>query len=417
MCDTLWKQFGGNSVFLKNSDRSVNEPNLVVWSGPRNGTGPLNLTYITIDDAPSYSCILYKPSWIWGAEMGINERGVSIGNEAVFTRSKHKKIPSIIGMDYLRLGLERGATAKEALEVIISLLGHHGQGGNCGYDKEFYYDNSYLICDAMEAYLLETADKDYAYRRLEGQCNISNRLSLQTDFDYSTQEGNFAKLNIEGIYSFFSGSAQRKKMGAEQLAMVNEMNLAKCLDVLRTHDQDHKKIIKNGSVKSVCMHAGVIDNHTTGSMAVFYIDGKPLVFATGSSSPCVSLFKPVMAGFESGPLFMEEEKSYAYWLKREKLHRAIYSELVNLDDFVKKLRTLEASVLSRAEELIQKGMPGDEWMVLCQYAAYAEEALVDSYSSLIGELEKSPQLLAPYWMGKTNSMKKKVFERELRNRK
>ncbi len=418
MCDTLWKHFDqSSSVFLKNSDRSANEPNLVVWSEARNGNGPLNLTYITIDDAPSFSCILYKPSWTWGAEMGINEKGVAIGNEAVFTRSSEKKVPSIIGMDYIRLGLERGASAKEAMEVIINLLRKHGQGGNCGYDREFYYDNSYLICDAREAYLLETAGYDYAVKKLEGQCNISNRLSLESDYDFSTQEGNFAQNNTEGIFSFFSGSSSRKKLGEEHLSRVNEMDLSKCLDILRVHEYEQKKAMKRGNLKSVCMHAGNINNHSTGSFAVFYKDEKPYVFATGSSTPCISLFKPIMAGFESGPLFTDPINSYAFWLKREKLNRAVFSELINLNDFMAKAKAIEASILKKAEELIKKGPTGDEWKNLCLIAAYMEESFMASYDDLIRQLDGNPQLLVPYWMGKTNSMKKKVFERELRNRK
>ena len=62
-----------------------------------------------------------------GAEMGINEYGVSIGNEAVFTKSK-TKTPSLIGMDFIRLALERTKTAKQASEEIIRLLLEYGQG-------------------------------------------------------------------------------------------------------------------------------------------------------------------------------------------------------------------------------------------------------------------------------------------------
>ena len=61
--------------------------------------------------AHTNAVLLGKPYWIWGAEMGANAHGVVIGNEAVFTRVPHEKQPGLIGMDLLRLGLERADTA------------------------------------------------------------------------------------------------------------------------------------------------------------------------------------------------------------------------------------------------------------------------------------------------------------------
>ena len=94
-----------------------------------------------------------------GSRSRINEYGVSIGNEAVFTKSKNKKHhPNRYGL--LELALERTKTAKQASEEIIRLLLEYGQGGNCTFDRTFYYDNSYIIADKEEAYILETAGKN-----------------------------------------------------------------------------------------------------------------------------------------------------------------------------------------------------------------------------------------------------------------
>jgi secernin len=49
--------------------------------------------------------------------MGANEHGVTIGNEAVFTKVPHDKQPGLIGMDFLRLALKRLWTAGGGLRV------------------------------------------------------------------------------------------------------------------------------------------------------------------------------------------------------------------------------------------------------------------------------------------------------------
>ena len=60
-----------------------------------------------------------------------------------------------------RLGLERGSTAKESLDVIISLLTKYGQGGTCVEGGQWSYHNSFLIADRSEAWVLETAGNKY----------------------------------------------------------------------------------------------------------------------------------------------------------------------------------------------------------------------------------------------------------------
>lgn len=79
---------------------------------------------------------------MWGAEMGLNEFGLAIGNEAVFTRVKMKKINSgLPGMDLLSLALERSKNAREAIDAITGFLELYGQDPCGGYKNKSSYEN------------------------------------------------------------------------------------------------------------------------------------------------------------------------------------------------------------------------------------------------------------------------------------
>jgi secernin len=95
------------------------------------------------------------------------------------------------GMDLLRLGLERGRTAREALQVIAGLIENYGQfgSGTPGAGLEGAYDNSFIIADGREAWVLETAGRKWAAKKVAGgTASISNKLSLTKDFDRASKD-------------------------------------------------------------------------------------------------------------------------------------------------------------------------------------------------------------------------------------
>jgi len=133
----------------------------------------IQCTHIQIPQvSKTYRCILSKPAWCWGAEMGANEHGVCIGNEAVFSKVVYEsRENALTGLDIVRLGLERGKTAKLAVELIGELVETYGQGGAC-FDASanftFGYDNSFLVVDSEEAWSIETCDRVWVAKQIKG---------------------------------------------------------------------------------------------------------------------------------------------------------------------------------------------------------------------------------------------------------
>lgn len=390
MCDTIcvlpeYSQ-NGSSMLAKNSDRDPNEPHVITFVPARSHEAgeTLKCTYIEVPEARRTNAVLlFKPDWIWGAEMGVNEHGVAIGNEAVFTKEKQGS-DALTGMDLLRLALERADTAQSALEVIISLLEEFGQGGNCGYSKDFRYDNSFLIADKTSAYILETSGKNYAAAPVSGKAAISNRLFMRREHTLRkgiSENDDFAKRFTEPLFSHFSQAKRRRE---QSLCAISGglVSVKQMMSALRTHEQGFQgREFSRGSVGSVCMHAGgLVGDHTTGSFVAVLREGAPMtIWATGASTPCIAAFKPVFFGIDVPPVFEDEAIGREYWLKRERLHRAVIAGKVDVSKLRAKRDELERSWLEEEERLFSGSPDPGQLRAFANRAAEQEQAMIDAF--------------------------------------
>lgn len=362
----------GSIIFGKNSDRPKEEvQDIVFHPATEHPSGVLlQCTYIEIEQAShTHAVVLSKPNWMWGAEMGANEHGVCIGNEAVSTKleSDEDSKEKLLGMDLVRLGLERGNTAKEALIVITSLLEKHGQGGPCSNTvKELTYHNSFIICDSQEAFVLETAKDLWAVEKVtEGYRNISNCLSIGTDIymmsnELKTKALELGLWNGQGDFHFaniFSGhgtnGCQRFESGSQLLgtltASEKKFNAQSMFQILRDENS------------GICMREGAFLSTSSMVSVVNPLDSRrPNVhWFTGTPDPILSVFKPFIftKNASVGNLLVSPDKEnphpiYALHQFALKSKPHVFSTLADiekkcyddLDDFIHQIEQNRASI-------------------------------------------------------------------------
>ena len=372
MCDTLGKITSEGALFAKNSDRSPNEVQVLEYHPAQTGlSGRVSCTYLSIPQAEkTHAVLLSRPHWMWGAEMGVNDRGLCIGNEAVFTKGAYGKT-GLTGMDLVRLGLERCDTAKEALTLLMSLLETYGQGGNCGFDHDFYYDNAFLLMDRQELYVLETAGKHWTYKRYPA-AGISNGLSIGADADgYSGGKCyDFRKRYTEPVYTTFSASAKRRAQTESCLSRID--SVSSCIQALQQHADGLSNPFARGSVGSVCMHyGGLVGDHSTSSMVVDLEKPRPVVWSTGSSVPCVSLFKPWLFGTQPKlPVVLgEDPEGKTYWLEEEGFRRSLLGKTLP-EEYHIQHKELQSRWIALAENLSEEAFPEFSQSCLAQERAF-----------------------------------------------
>lgn len=339
MCDTLVYSDKNATYLMKNCDREPGEFQPVVRLPAVYGdhTETVATTYLEIPQvANRFGVLLCKPAWGWGGEMGVNDRGVSIGYEAVFTDLIDKKGKSLLGLDLVRLGLERGRDARQALEQIIQLLERYGQGGPSGFrNKHMRHDNSFLIADPQEAWLLESAGNLWVSKRVEKFAAISNRLSIGTHYENCSKgivgedgrKPSFADAHNTWFTPFFCGALSRQERSHQALASLAGAKPAfsDLASILRGHYRQSNSMAWHDN-RDLCMHAASYARpvQTCGSMMVRLAHtGQHDFFFTGTSAPCLSLFKPVAFGDTDFGVLTDAGTPVAQslWFQHESIHR------------------------------------------------------------------------------------------------
>ena len=320
MCDTMAIVEAGRVLFAKNSDRDPNEAQYLEWH-PRQSHAAgstVRCTWIEIPQAEETCAILIsRPSWLWGAEMGANEHGVVIGNEAVFTNQPYAKT-GLTGMDLLRLALERADTAERACEVIAGLLDEYGQGGGCGYEnRRFTYHNSFIVADPTGAFVLETAGRKWAVEPIHGARTISNGLTIA---GFRKQYSDRLKTRV---------SACRTRQARTSALIQDVTGVGGLFSILRDHGEGNRYprySILNGGMAAPCMHAGglVATSQTTASWASELRADRHRHWVTATAAPCTSLFKPVSVRqpLELGPPPADVPGDSLWW-RHERFHRTV----------------------------------------------------------------------------------------------
>jgi secernin len=382
MCDTFValrnSTLDGSVIFGKNSDRDPNEAHhlLLLPAAEHPDGAEMKLTYIHIPQVKhTHAVLLAKPFWIWGAEMGANEHGVVIGNEAVFTKVPYDKQPGMIGMDLLRLGLERATTAEAAMKVIIELLEQYGQGGNCGFSHKIFYHNSFLIADRSDAWVLETAGKHWAAEKVKDVRSISNAITIGNTYDaasadlvkYAVERGwckgqkdfDFARCYSDFLFTTFADGRNRQSCTSQKLQeLKGKVTLQAAMGLLRSHTGDSKaNWSPDGALHGadVCMHAGfgpVRVSQTTGSMIAHLAHGVDTYWVNGTAAPCTSVFKPVWieAGLpKDGTAPQGVYDPQSSWWQHELLHREVLRNYsLRLKAYQKDRDALEAGFIEAA---------------------------------------------------------------------
>ncbi len=343
MCDTLCIRHDGGMWFAKNSDRNPREVQTFAWHAARAAGPELHTQYVALADCDAAAFAGSQPTWLWGCEHGVNEHGVAAGNEKIWTTDRPKSRPAaLLGMDIVRLVLERARTADEALEISTSLIETYGQGGSGEPFSDEPYDSSFMFVDGNDGWIVETCNRSWAARPVGDGAAISNRISLTTDWTRASADiapdTNFDTLRNPKVPTTI---ADGRLATTRACVARDDPSLASIAATMR----DHAGPLQVDDV-AVCMHCPSANAQTTASMITnISTDGSWHAWVC-LGNPCTGVYVPIFPGATAPEL-----ADPAQWERFARLRDAVEREPEQLASVRAELDEVERECWVAAEKL------------------------------------------------------------------
>ena len=275
----------GVTLFAKNSDRPPDEAQRVEWFPPRAAAGRIRTTHVEIEGAArdTIGFVGSRPEWAWGVEHGVNEAGVAIGNETIFTTARPPRRAAGSHRDRSRAPRPRARAVRNWTRstMMTSLLEQYGQGGSGHRDAVRPYWSSFLVADPVSAFVLETSGSTWAVERVPRTRAISNRTTIAA-FDTAHRHPRQPVTTLVD-----------PRLRASRAVLAREPVTVPTLEAhLRAH-------VGGANGWTICMHVAGIEATTAAIVAELTAPGANgrhpnARFLLGT--PCHSVFVPVFVG-------------------------------------------------------------------------------------------------------------------------
>jgi hypothetical protein len=359
VCDTLCVRHSGGTWFAKNSDRHPDEAQVVEWHGRRRAGPELRTQYLTIPDADAFAFCGSRPTWLWGCEHGVNEHAVAIGNEKIWTTERpHALPPALLGMDVVRLVLERARTADNALDICTSLIERYGQGGSGEPHDDEPYFSSFLVADPRGGWVVETSNRTWVARPAGDGAAISNRVSLTTDWLRASPDV-AAGTNFDSYREPAMPTGVADHRLAVTSACVARGPLATTRDLattMRSHGPSSgppPDVGDDWRGFTVCMHRRESHAQTTASMIADLRADSPGRAWVCLGNPCLSIYVPI---FPSA--IAPELADATQWQRFARLRDRVEERPDEQAEVRTPLRVVETELWEEADAAFATGEPG-----------------------------------------------------------
>uniref|UniRef100_A0A182TJ27 Uncharacterized protein n=1 Tax=Anopheles melas TaxID=34690 RepID=A0A182TJ27_9DIPT len=170
-------------IYGRNGTGSAEQVTEVVYLPTADGSEPITLpSGCEIAGAASLGVILNKPAGSWGAESGSNEKAVTIGLS--YSEQGAGGDGKVSALDLVRLGLERGESAPDAVDKLVALVEQHAPEDRNALKAAF------VVCDPAAVWLLNVAGQFWAAKQIQESsvALAATGFTIGASFDRSTDD-------------------------------------------------------------------------------------------------------------------------------------------------------------------------------------------------------------------------------------